>query len=92
MESKRQGIIVYLHNLKHAKMLRKYGNVHYISRRLKYVVLYCDMEQTEGLMQKLKSLHFVKRVDQSYKPFLKLEYENSKQDKKEKEYEYKIGI
>ncbi len=47
MENKRQGIIVYLHSLKHSKMLRKFGNVHYVSKRLKYVVLYCDMDLIE---------------------------------------------
>lgn len=29
----RQGIIVYLHHLKQAKSLRKFGHVHYISKK-----------------------------------------------------------
>jgi len=33
----------------------------------------------------------VKKVEPSYKPFLKLEFENSKPDKA-KEYDYKMGI
>ncbi|KXZ15185.1 hypothetical protein AXI59_03020 [Bacillus nakamurai] len=90
MESKRQGIIVYLHSLKHSKMLRKFGNVHYVSKRLKYVVLYCDMSQIEKTMDKISSYSYVKKVEPSYKPFLKLEFE-SKLDKA-KEYDYKIGI
>ncbi|AEB24098.1 YlbG family protein [Bacillus sp. L381] len=90
MESKRQGIIVYLHSLKHSKMLRKFGNVHYVSKRLKYVVLYCDMELIEKTMEKISSYSYVKKVEPSYKPFLKLEFE-SKLDKA-KEYDYKIGI
>ncbi|MFT3654830.1 hypothetical protein DALLNEIH_01250 [Bacillus sp. B01(2024)] len=90
MESKRQGIIVYLHSLKHSKMLRKFGNVHYVSKRLKYAVLYCDMGQIEKTMEKISSYSYVKKVEPSYKPFLKLEFE-SKLDKA-KEYDYKIGI
>ncbi|MBT2573478.1 YlbG family protein [Bacillus sp. ISL-51] len=90
MESKRQGIIVYLHSLKHSKMLRKFGNVHYVSKRLKYVVLYCDMSQIEKTMDKISSYSYVKKVEPSYKPFLKLEFE-SKLDKA-KEYDYKVGI
>jgi len=31
--NERQGLIVYVHQLKHAKSLRKYGHVLYISRR-----------------------------------------------------------
>lgn len=90
VESKRQGIIVYLHSLKHSKMLRKFGNVHYVSKRLKYVVLYCDMNLIDQTMDKISSYSYVKKVEPSYKPFLKLEFE-SKLDKA-KEYDYKVGI
>ena len=91
MLGQRQGIIVYLYSLKQAKMLRRYGNVHYISKRLKYVVLYTNLTETETLMEKLNSFSFVKKVEPSYKPFLKMEFENSKPDKA-KEYDYKMGI
>lgn len=87
----RQGIIVFLHHLKQAKSLRKYGHVHYISRRMKYVVIYCDRDQTEVVIQKLRKLSFVKDVVESYRPFLKTEFENAKPDKA-KEYDYKVGL
>lgn len=91
MFGERQGMIVYLHTLKQAKMLRKFGNIHYVSKKLKYVVMYTNMEDVEALSEKLKSYSFVKKVELSYKPFLKMEYENSKPDKA-KEYDYKMGI
>ncbi|MBM7701747.1 YlbG family protein [Metabacillus iocasae] len=87
----RQGIVVYIHSIKQAKALRRFGNVQYVSKELKYVVLYCNMDQIDVTMEKIKSLSFVKRVVPSYKPFLKTEFENSKPDKA-KEYDYKIGI
>jgi len=90
MFEKRQGIVVWLHTLKQLKMLRKFGNVHYVSKRLKYVVLYCNMDVVEQTTQRLSSYSFVKHVEPSYKPFLKLELE-SKVDKA-KEYDYKIGL
>lgn len=90
MFEKRQGIVVWLHSLKHIKMLKKFGNVHYVSKRMKYVVLYCDMDAAEQTVQKLTSYSFVKHAEPSYKPFLKLEFE-SKVDKA-KEYDYKIGL
>jgi len=90
MFEKRQGLIVWLHSLKHVKLLRKYGNVHYVSKKMKYVVLYCDMELIEQISEKLSSFSFVKQVEPSYKPFLKLEFE-SKVDKA-KEYDYKMGL
>ncbi|MCM3395583.1 YlbG family protein [Cytobacillus oceanisediminis] len=91
MLGQRQGIIVWLYSLKQAKMLRRFGNVHYVSKRLKYVVLYCDLADTETIMEKINSYSFVKEVEPSYKPFLKTEFENSKPDKA-KEYDYKMGI
>lgn len=87
----RQGIIVWLHSLKQIKQLRRFGNIHYVSKKLKYVVIYMDMDSVDGTIDKIKSLSFVKRVEPSYKPFLKTEFENSKPDKA-KEYDYKIGI
>ncbi|WP_338451940.1 YlbG family protein [Niallia oryzisoli] len=91
MLSQRQGLIVWLHSLKQAKMLRRFGNVHYVSKRLKYVVLYCNADEIEELMAKLKSYSFIKKVEPSQKPFVKIEFENSKPDKA-KEYDYKMGI
>ncbi|MRX71710.1 DUF2129 domain-containing protein [Bacillus lacus] len=90
MMDKRQGIIVYMHSLKHVKMLRKFGNIHYVSKKMKYVVLYCDMEIHQQTLEKISSYSFVKQAEPSYKPFLKLEFE-SKIDKA-KEYDYKIGL
>ena len=91
MFGQRQSMIVYLHSLKHAKILRKYGNIHYISKRLKYAVVYCDMEQIEHMMQKLNKLPFVKKIEQSYRPYLKTEFENSRPDRA-KEYNFSRGF
>lgn len=87
----RQGLIVYVHQLKQAKSLRKYGHVHFISRKLKYVVVYMDQDKIESAKEKLSKLPYVKKVLESQRPFLKTEYENAKPDKA-KEYDYKIGL
>ncbi|MGV3240634.1 YlbG family protein [Streptococcus hyovaginalis] len=91
MLGQRQGSIVWLFSLKQAKMLRRYGNVHFISKRLKYVVLYTNQSDVDGIMEKINAHSFVKKVEPSYKPFLKVEFENSRPDKA-KEYDYKMGI
>ncbi|RFU71152.1 DUF2129 domain-containing protein [Peribacillus saganii] len=91
MHGARQGIIIYLHSLKQAKMLRRFGNIHYVSKKLKYAVLYTNMEDVETVSEKLRNYSFVKKIELSYKPYLKMEFENSKPDKA-KEYDYKMGI
>ncbi|MED3660293.1 DUF2129 domain-containing protein [Ureibacillus sp. FSL K6-8385] len=89
----RQGLIVYVYQLKHAKSLRKFGHVHYISRKLKYVVLYCNREEIPYIKNKIQRLPFVKDVVESYLPFVKNEFENEKFKKdQEQEYDYRIGL
>jgi uncharacterized protein YlbG (UPF0298 family) len=53
-----KALIVWLHSLKQAKMLRKFGNVHYVSKRLKYVVVYCNMEDAERIIAKIAFVLF----------------------------------
>ncbi|WP_108305687.1 YlbG family protein [Metalysinibacillus jejuensis] len=89
--NERQGLVVYLYHLKQAKSLRKYGNVHYISRRQKYVVLYCNQADIPQLEERLKRLPFVKNVVASYRPYVNTVFENAKPDKA-KEYDYKVGL
>lgn len=87
----RQGLIVYLYQLKHAKSLRRFGHVQYISRKLKYVLIYCDQSDIEAIQAKIQRLPFVKDTVLSYRPFLNTVFENAKPDKA-KEYDYKIGL
>ena len=50
-----------------------------------------DQDVIEATKTKLNKLPYVKQVLESYRPFLKTEYENAKPDKA-KEYDYKIGL
>lgn len=90
MIQKRRGIIVWLTSLKYAKQLRKLGNVIYVSKKMKYAVVYTNEEMVERTTSHLESLYFVKKVDISVKPELKTEYQNAKPDKA-KEYDYKLN-
>lgn len=90
MIQKRRGIIVWLTSLKYAKQLRKLGNVIYVSKKMKYAVVYTNEEMVERTISHLESLYFVKKVDISVKPELKTEYQNAKPDKA-KEYDYKLN-
>lgn len=91
VDGQRQGIVVWLTSLKFARQLRRFGNVHYVSKKMKYVVFYCNQDQIEDTMEKLRSFHFVREVKPSMRPFIKTDYQNAKPDKA-KEYDYKMGI
>ncbi|MBB5172198.1 YlbG family protein [Texcoconibacillus texcoconensis] len=87
----RVGIAVWIKSLKQVKQLRRFGNIHYVSRRMKYVILYCEQDEVETTMEKISSLHFVKEVQMSMRPWVNTEYQDAKPDKA-KEYDYKMGI
>ncbi|EMG29037.1 hypothetical protein X560_1376 [Listeria fleischmannii 1991] len=78
MENDRQAVIVWMNHLKQVRSLKRFGNVHYVSRKLKYAVLYCDMNELEAISTKIARFNYVKRVEPSFRPFLKTEYESKK--------------
>ncbi|HFU4059909.1 TPA: DUF2129 domain-containing protein [Streptococcus suis] len=59
-------LTVYLHYNRDARKLNQYGDIHYHSRKLRYVLVYLDQEKAEATMQKLKKEKFVKKVLPSY--------------------------
>lgn len=87
MENDRQAIVIWMSHLKQVRSLKRFGNVHYVSRKLKYAVLYCDMDRIPEIMEKLSRFHYVKRIEESYRPFLKTEYESKKESGLEKRQE-----
>lgn len=42
LKQKRRGVIVYLYHLRQSKQLRRYGNLQYVSRKMKYALIYMD--------------------------------------------------
>lgn len=91
MITKRQGLIVWFQHMKNLKQIKRYGHLIYSSRKLKYAVIYVDQEELETIETKLLKLSFVSKIDRSYKPFIRTNYENAKPDKA-KQYDYKMGI
>lgn len=64
----RQSLIVYVNNLRTIRNLRHYGRIEYVSKKMRYAVIYMDRENIEDVYQKLKSLKFVKKVIYSHWP------------------------
>ena len=51
--TKRQGIVVWVYTLRQIKNLKRYGYIHYVSNRMKYVLLYVDQEEAQTTAEKL---------------------------------------
>lgn len=70
----RRALIVYVKQLKHVRQLRRYGVIQYVSKKMKYVVLYVNEAQIESLTKTIKQLPCVLKVEQSYRPDIRTNY------------------
>lgn len=89
MRERRVGLAVYVKSLKAARNLRKFGNIHYMSRRLNYVSMYIAADTFEQTVERIARLDFVTRVEHSHRHEIKTVYDNAKPDKA-KEFDYKM--
>jgi uncharacterized protein YlbG (UPF0298 family) len=80
--TKRTGLIIWVSDLKAAgKQLERFGIIHYISKKLHYVVLYTYADRIEETTKQIQRLNFVKKVERSYRNEIKTEYSSNAQDK-----------
>jgi len=91
MRTKRQGLVVWFQHKKNIKQIKRFGHLIYASKRMKYAVIYVNQDEIEDIEVSMKKLPYIIKVDRSYKPFVKMDYENAVPDKA-KIYDYKMGI
>ncbi len=72
--TKRRALVVWVYNLKNLKILRQFGFIQYVSRRLKYVVIYMDEDEIEANEKKIQKLHFVRMIQHSYRPDIEMNF------------------
>lgn len=56
------------------KTLKRFGLIHYVSKRMKYIVIYVNRTELEATIRKLKELHFVRQVEPSYRPLINMDF------------------
>ncbi|WP_312540844.1 YlbG family protein [Enterococcus sp.] len=71
---KRRGLIVWVYSLRQLKNLRRFGFVHHVSRKMKYVVMYLNEEEYEAKKTKIEQFHFVRQVEPSYRPDVAMDF------------------
>jgi uncharacterized protein YlbG (UPF0298 family) len=77
----RSGIIVWLHDPKAARNLERYGMIHYISKKMNYVVIYVNSNRVDENMKVIQNLPYVKKVERSYRDEIPTEYSNKNTEK-----------
>ncbi len=59
----RIGLIVWVNDIRPVKNLERFGNLIYMSKRLKYAILYTDKSEYENKIVQIEKLNFVNKVD-----------------------------
>ena len=77
----RVGYIVWVSDLKAARNLDKYGSVHYMSRKMHYVVMYMNADKAEDTIRNIQRLPYVKKIERSFRNEIKTEYSKDVPDK-----------
>lgn len=81
MEIKQRAeLIVWLKSTKARRQLQRYGQVHYVSRRMKYAILYVNEEDLNKTKETLEKQAFVRKVEPSYRQEIDMTFEHSLDD------------
>lgn len=74
---KRKGIVVWVYSLKQVLNLKKFGTIHYQSRKMNYVILYTDDVDIKSKIASIQRLHFVRHVEVSHMDEIDMTFENA---------------
>lgn len=71
----RQELIVWLYSTKKVKQLKKHGFLYYVSRKMKYAILYTSADQAEASQDRISKLRFVRSVEVSPRQRLSMDFD-----------------
>lgn len=71
---KRRGLIIWVYSLKQLKQLKRLGVIHYVSRKMKYIVMYVNEEDVEKTVERIENFHFVRKVELSFRPDVEMNF------------------
>ncbi|WP_438351484.1 YlbG family protein [Paenibacillus sp. FA6] len=81
MFAERTGFIIWVNDIKAARNLEKYGTVHYISKKMHYVVMYVNGDRAEETAKNIRRLSYVRKIERSYRNEIQTEYSSDIPDK-----------
>ncbi|GAK14495.1 YlbG family protein [Geomicrobium sp. JCM 19039] len=71
---------LFVQSLKNVRHLRKYGHVQYVSKKMRYVVLYCNTSDAHKVSEQIKQLNFVHNIEWSVRRQLDLDFGQEKRE------------
>lgn len=76
----RSKLYIWLYSFKSFNALKKYGYIHYASRRMNYVVMYVNADEEAAIMKDLEALSFVRQVSRSPHKEIDMTFEHALDD------------
>ncbi len=73
----RQEIVVHLYSTRNTRPLQHYGNVHYVSRRMKYAIVYINKQISDRIIDEIEKIDFVKSVSLSPRKEIDMNFEQA---------------
>lgn len=61
----RTNLVVYVSSLRQVRQLKRYGHLEYVSKRMRYAIIYVNEDEVKETIGRLKQLRFVKRIIES---------------------------
>lgn len=61
----RTSLVVYVSSLRQVRQLKRFGHVDYVSKRMRYAVIYMNEAEVDENVSRLKQLKFVRRIVRS---------------------------
>lgn len=77
MFAERAGLIIWIQDIKSAKALERFGSIHYVSKKMNYVVMYINKSRLEETVNQLQRLNYVKKVEHSHRGDIKTDYNSN---------------
>lgn len=71
----REALIIWLYSQKYMNQLKPHGLIHYVSKKMNYVLIYVNKEKAEEKAELFESLHFVRSVERSPKKKINMNFE-----------------
>ncbi|WP_125591254.1 YlbG family protein [Companilactobacillus jidongensis] len=63
----RQAMYVWVYSMKWKKKLQHFGTVHYVSPKMKYILIYVNASRAAEVKKELISKNYVKRVTMAHR-------------------------
>jgi len=74
--SHRIGLVVWLYTPKYVNKLKRFGLLHYVSKKLNYAILYVNQGEESKTRTNLLKQHFVRSVELSYNNEMNYTFDN----------------